>query len=290
MRGGGISKYNLCAKYQMAKWLKIIKEVKMIHIDDIKNVEKDSILLLAYNADYLAREAAKEAFIHHIKYDSLCQGQPVARYYHLHKNVWDTLTYEFNHSPLPHFYSSDFENIMQAISITQHLEGDIVEIGTFQGSSARAMLNFIHRSAINKKCYFCDTFEGFTYEEAQYSIDLRWANTHTETSLQRVQEYLSAYSNFTLHKANIITDNLPESISKICLANIDVDMYEAVKAALYKVKDKVVKNGIIIAEDYGHTPSLTGAQKAVEEFLEENPSCFMPLYMGLSGQMFLIKL
>ena len=65
-------------------------------------------------------------------------------------------------------------------------------------------------------------------------------------------------------------------------------MYEAVKSALYRVKDRVVRNGIVIAEDYGHTPALIGAQKAVDEFLEENPDIFIPIYLH-SGQMFLIK-
>ena len=91
-----------------------------------------------------------------------------------------------------------------------------------------------------------------------------------------------------LYKANIIKDKLPEEISLIAACNIDVDMYDAVKAALYQVKDKLVPNGIIIQEDYGHTPLLVGAQKAVQEFLQENPDMFTAIYMN-SGQMLLIK-
>ena len=49
-----------------------------------------------------------------------------------------------------------------------------------------------------------------------------------------------------------------------------------------------VKNGIIICEDYGHTPGLIGAQKATEEFLAENPDMFIKIYLN-SGQLFLIK-
>lgn len=111
---------------------------------------------------------------------------------------------------------------------------------------------------------------------------------HTNTSYDNVKERLSKYDNANVVKGNIISDELPAEIEKICVANIDVDLYEAVKAALYKVKDKVVKNGIIIAEDYGHTPTLIGGQKAVDEFIEENKNDFIPLYMN-SGQMFLIK-
>ena len=109
-----------------------------------------------------------------------------------------------------------------------------------------------------------------------------------DTSLEAVRNRLKIYQNARVIQGNIITDELPSEIQKISVANIDVDMYDAVKAALYKVKDKIVKNGIIIAEDYGHTPSLIGAQKATLEFLDENPDMFIPIYLN-SGQLFLIR-
>lgn len=271
-------------------WQRALQDVPIISIAQIADVPKDAILLLAYNADYLAQEAVKAANKAGVRYDALSQIVPVARFYHLHKNVYDTLMGEYYDHPKPHFYASDFENIMQAIMLTQHLHGDIVEIGTFQGSSARAICHFLKQSQIHKKAYFIDTFEGFTYAQAKDSKDARWADTHTQTSLEAVQTYLSAYTHFECVKQNIITDALPASIQSICVANIDVDMYEAIKAALSKVADKIVKNGIIIVEDYGHSPALIGAQVALEEFLQTYREQFMPLYMGLSGQMFLIRI
>ena len=187
-----------------------------------------------------------------------------------------------------HFCPVDFENIFQAIKAGQFLEGDYVEIGTFKGDSASAALNYMKKSGINKKAYFIDTYEGFNYDEAFNSNDTYWKSGHTDTSLERVSKRLEKYSNAKLVKGNIIKDELPEEIKQICVVNIDVDLYEAVKAALYKVKDKVVTNGIIIAEDYGHTPTLIGGQKAVQEFIEDNKNDFIPLYLN-SGQMFLIK-
>lgn len=154
--------------------------------------------------------------------------------------------------------------------------------------SASAALNYMKKSGINKKAYFIDTYEGFNYDEAFNSNDTYWKSGHTDTSLERVSKRLEKYSNAKLVKGNIIKDELPEEIKQICVVNIDVDLYEAVKAALYKVKDKVVTNGIIIAEDYGHTPTLIGGQKAVQEFIEDNKNDFIPLYLN-SGQMFLIK-
>lgn len=263
----------------------------VISVNEISNFkdEDNAIFVLAYNQDYSGIIAIKELQKYNLKYLSIEQyGTPQARYYHINEIAYRTLIDESKNNQLQHFCPGDFENIFQALEATKNLEGDYVEIGTFQGASARATLNYRNNANICKKCYFVDTYEGFTYDEANHSQDMLWANTHTETSMEKVNNYLADYDNYELIKSNIIQEELPEKIQKICAVNIDVDMYEAVKAALYKVKDRVVRNGIIIAEDYGHTPALIGAQKAVDEFLEENPNLFIPIYLH-SGQLFLIK-
>ena len=73
------------------------------------------------------------------------------------------------------------------------------------------------------------------------------------------------------------------------MCNIDVDIYDAVKSSLEKVSPLIVENGIIICEDFGHTPALGGANLSVREFLEtDEGKKYIPIYME-SGQMFLIK-
>ena len=260
-------------------------------VNDIESIkDEDVIIVQAYNNDFAGIEFLKEIDKYNLKYLSLTQyGKPQARYCHINKLAFDTMYDEWHNNPKGHFDSSDFENIFQALEITKNLEGNYVEIGTFQGASARAALNYMKRAGIKRDSYFFDTYEGFTYEESFNSRDTLWKNTHTDTCIDEVRSYLSDYPDARLVKANIITDILPDSISKIAVCNIDVDMYDAVKGALYKVKDLMVKNGIIIAEDYGHTPALLGAQKAVNDFLEENPLDFLPIYIN-SGQMFLIKM
>ena len=134
-----------------------------------------------------------------------------------------------------HFCPVDFENIFQALKASQTLEGDFVEIGTFKGDSASAALNYMKKANINKKAYFIDTYEGFNYEQALKSNDTFWKESHKNTSYDKVKERLTQYGNATVVKGNIISDDLPAEIDKICVANIDVDLYEAIKAALYKV-------------------------------------------------------
>lgn len=262
-----------------------------IKTDDIETYKQndDYIYVVGYNKDFLALDAIKKLSSLNLKYQIIEQASPITRYFQVDKIAMDTLIDEAGRlDKLPHFCPIDFENIFQALVQTKNLIGDYVEIGTFQGASARATLNYMKRAGINRKTYFIDTYEGFTYEEAKNSKDACWQNTHTETSVEQVTNFLSGYKNINIVKSNIISDELPSEIKDIAVANIDVDMYDAIKASLYKVKDKIVQNGIILMEDFGHTPWLIGAQKAFFEFIEENQNEFITL-LGSGSQMFLIK-
>ena len=266
----------------------IPREYNIIELSRIENYQNDDCMfVLIYNYDFNAINAVKKLTDLNLKYFPLWQAFPLARYFHTNELAFKVLLEESDNNHW-HFCPVDFENIFQALEICKSLSGDYVEIGSFKGDSASAVLNYMKKANITKKSYFIDTFKGFDYEEAYNSMDAQWQNTHKDTSFEEVKSRLSKYNNASVVQANIITDSLPECISEICIANIDVDMYDAVKAALYKVKDKIVHNGIIIAEDYGHTPSLIGAQKAVCEFLDENPDMFIPIYLN-SGQLFMIR-
>jgi hypothetical protein len=266
-----------------ANWL-LIKEND---ISQIKN-SKDCLVFVAYNDDTKACEIIEQLQSKNIKYMGGDQTLPMAHYYHTDQIAYDTLLDEYQNNKKPHFCYVDFENIFQAINMTKDLEGDFVEIGTYQGASARAALNYMKRAGIRRESYFFDTYEGFTYAEAQESLDAIWHDTHKETSVSAVQSYLAEHQNVHVVKSNIMTDSLPDSIKRIVVCNIDVDIYDAIVVALEKVKDLVVTGGVIIAEDYGHTPCLIGAQKAVREFLKKHPNMFYCVYLP-SGQLFMIK-
>ena len=149
-------------------------------------------------------------------------------------------------------------------------------------------MQYMKKANILRKCYFIDTYEGFNYEQARESVDTLWKGSHQDTSMELVDSRLADLGEYYLEKRNIITDGLPEQVEQIAVCNIDVDLYEAVYAALISVKDKVVAGGVIIAEDYGHTPNLSGAQYAIKKFGEENKDKYLQFYLS-SGQYILIK-
>jgi hypothetical protein len=192
------------------------------------------------------------------------------------------------------FGYGDFANITQVLEITRTMKGPFVEIGCFNGSSSCVAMKYLYDANINRNCYFFDVFDGFVYESAHTSADRIWSGTHQSHGIDAVKYRLSRFHaperglSVTVEKLNIITDELPKNVEQIAVANIDVDMYEAVLASLNKLAPLMAKSGIIIVEDPGHTPGLIGARVALERFLRNNCN-FMPLYME-SGQTLLISI
>ena len=193
------------------------------------------------------------------------------------------------------FGPHDFVNLLQAAEATRGLEGDFVEIGCFRGSSGCALLRYMKAARIRRRCYFFDVFEGFTYEAARSSADTYWSGSHQTEGRAVVEQRLRRYEcpengpSVVVVQSNIIQDPLPPEIQRICVANVDVDMYEAVLASLHRVAPLIVPGGILIVEDPGHTPLLIGARVALNQFLRSPTSDgFLPIYMQ-SGQTFLIK-
>lgn len=213
---------------------------------------------------------------------------PPARYFHRNRIAWDVLRAEAA-LPLPKFTLGDFENLLQALESTRHVPGDFIEVGVFQGRSAHCVLHYLQRAGLKRRAYLLDTFEGFNYEEAKTSKDAYWLDTHGDTSIERVRQFVSGFGDVIVERSNIITDPLPDGSGPFAVANIDVDMYEAVLVALQKIVPRLSPGGIAIVEDQGHTPFLGGAYLAVHEFLA-TPAArgLTPVHLP-SGQMFLVK-
>ena len=172
-----------------------------------------------------------------------------------------------------HGIGADFGNLLQFIDNAKNLDGDFVEIECYMGSSTCVMAIYIDKNKIDKNFFVYDYFDGFTYDEAKNSLDSIWLNTHKTDGKVNVEGRVKSRlterkNNFQIFQRNIIDEDALKEVNKISFANIDVDLYEAVYAALVHVHHKLCTNGIIVVEDAGHTPMLIGAKIALEEFLE----------------------
>jgi hypothetical protein len=203
------------------------------------------------------------------------------------------------HERVSHLNAIIHENICEALWVTRELEGDYVEIGVYLGGSALTAINMLDEisragaGCPSRTAWLLDTYDGFSYPEAFSSSDAMWAGTHSlfgvEKTMRHIDETLSGTATpRRLIACNICSDPLPTGISKIAVANIDVDMYEPTLTALTMISDLVVPGGIIICEDPASTPALYGAYLAMDEFVASKQGRdYVKLFKG--GQYFLIR-
>jgi hypothetical protein len=189
--------------------------------------------------------------------------------------------------------NEDFANLCQALLYTNTIPGDVVEVGCFRGSSGAMMLEYAAQKKLKPKTFrFFDVFSGFDYPEAIKSTDANRANTHATEGQAVVAERLKSRAGENIvhvEKMNIISDDIPAAVTQISLCNLDVDLYEAVHAGLFRLAPLISIGGIMICEDAGHLPALIGARVALQEFIESDAGkAFTPVHQT-SGQVFLVK-
>ena len=161
------------------------------------------------------------------------------------------------------------------------IPGEIVECGVFKGSSLSQFvkLRALYGHSSSKRIIAFDTFGKFPTKCS--SDDKKYLKNFTDEAgdqsiekneLLRIFKKLGVDNNLDLIKGNILK-TLPNFIKankhlKISLLHVDVDTYEPTRLCLEILYPHVVKNGVVILDDYGAFP---GANKAIDEFFNQKP-------------------
>jgi hypothetical protein len=178
------------------------------------------------------------------------------------------------------------------------VKGDFLECGVFKGVSLIRFASFIKIFEKKKRnLYAFDAFGSFP--STSRKEDLNFAQRHNKNlgngikinSLAKILKNKNI-NNFKLFKGNVI-DTIPEFLKikknkklKISILHLDVDVYVATKYILDTLYPYVVKNGIILIDDYKH---VSGATRAVNEFLKKNKKLKIEKFTFPSRPSFIIK-
>ena len=169
-----------------------------------------------------------------------------------------------------------------------NIEGDLVECGVYKGGNIILFDYLLEKYQLSKKIFAYDTFEGMS-EPSDIYIHIKnnlpsqtkknyeknnivWCYASLDEVKNNIKKFNLQFENkFKFIKGDVlktlkVKDNLPEKIS---LLRLDTDFYESTKIELEVLFPRLVKNGILIIDDYGH---WKGAKKAVDEYfnLKEN--------------------
>jgi hypothetical protein len=158
-----------------------------------------------------------------------------------------------------------------------NLPGDILEFGVFKGASLIRFLTYrsILENNFSRKIIGFDTFKKFPKQKK--TSDIKLVKDFTldaghPISKENLNKILvrKKFENFELIEGNV-ENTLKKFIkkndnTKISLLHLDMDVYKSTKFVLNLLEKRMVKNGIILVDDYG---TVEGATTAVDEFLKK---------------------
>ena len=126
----------------------------------------------------------------------------------------------------------------------KNLEGDILDLGCMKGGAGLLI------SKINQKgsTYLIDTFSGFHEEEKYHKKDM--------FVFTGISEIKGNIKKLKLKKTFVIKQQFPDkknlkNIKKLKMCHVDVNTYVSTKNSYNFIKNKIIKGGFIVFDDYG---------------------------------------
>jgi glycosyltransferase involved in cell wall biosynthesis/predicted O-methyltransferase YrrM len=183
------------------------------------------------------------------------------------------------------------ERLFSLYSLTKQIclddiPGDVVECGTYRGGAAALMAAVIQRYSLRpRQLYACDTFTGMpdpTAADRHAGVPANLTGFGAGTLSAPVAQYLDqicqllGVSEIVVPVPGLFAKTLPAlqaEVDSIALLHADGDWYESTMDIFKSLYQKVVPEGFIQIDDYGH---WSGCRQAVHEF-ERSQNAAFPL-------------
>jgi len=174
--------------------------------------------------------------------------------------------------------------------LRNEIPGDFLECGVWRGGSMMTIaLTLQAAGQTNRELYLYDTFTGMsppTPKDQRYdgttaaeimTIGGPGARVHAYASLDDVKTNLNrtGYPRDRIHYVQgRVEDTLPGTApASICMLRLDTDWYESTLHELVHLYPRLVTNGVLIIDDYGH---WRGSQQATDEYFRQlHPAPFL---------------
>lgn len=183
------------------------------------------------------------------------------------------------------------ERLFSLYSLTKQIclddiPGDLVECGTYRGGAAALMAAVMQRYSLRpRQLYACDTFTGMpdpTEADRHAGVPANLTGFGAGTLSAPVAQYLDqicqllGVSEIVVPVPGLFAQTLPAlqaEVNAIALLHADGDWYESTMDIFKSLYQKVVPEGFIQIDDYGH---WEGCRQAVHEF-ERSQNATFPL-------------
>lgn len=176
------------------------------------------------------------------------------------------------------------KELWNTVESVKNLKGNFIEIGVWRGGTAALILQQIINLNLSDKLFLCDTFKGVVKAGKE---DLYYKNgEHSDCSTFYIDQLFSLYFKFSKDKYSILEGIFPEETGKYIenekfkFIHLDVDVYQSTKDSFDYLLPKLVKDGIIIIDDY-EWKNCTGITKFVNELIEQKRND-IEIYNGIA--------
>ena len=176
--------------------------------------------------------------------------------------------------------------VVWALRSTQHVDGDLVELGVFKGHTTSFVAAYLDFGSWKKKWFLYDTFAGIPEEQLNTGWETVNETTYDGTySYEEVRDRFAKYENIEVIRGRvpeILSEQCPEKISFL---HLDLNSAIAEIAALEIVFDRIQPGGVIVFDDFGW-PSAKEQYAAETQWTKERGYDILELP---TGQGLLIK-
>ena len=181
---------------------------------------------------------------------------------------------------LVNFYQG-FE-LWKLVEQTDKLDGDVLEVGVWRGSTSIIMAAKLKYMNSNKHVYACDTFEGVVKSSSDHDNFYK-DGEHSDTSFEFVKNIVQ--NEFNLDNVTLLKGIFPEETEhfindrKFSFCHIDVDTYNSAKEVVNWIWDRLSTGGIIVFNDYGF-PMTRGITRLVNEYRKDSDKVVVHNFNG----------
>lgn len=160
-------------------------------------------------------------------------------------------------------------NIYRILKLTEHLDGDIAELGVFRGGTSKLMA----LTCPHKTVHMFDTFEGIPCKDEKYDgMNIG----DCKASLHEVKRYLQDIPNVVFHPG--LFPNTASSLQcNFSFVNLDADQYQSTLDALSYFYPRILRGGIIMLHDYT-TKCTKGIEQAVLQYKKQQALMCIPIW------------
>lgn len=185
--------------------------------------------------------------------------------------------------------------------VRAEIPGAIAECGVWRGGSMMLVAETLRvLGDTSRELYLYDTFEGLPKPDEVIDVDI-WGNraidgwrphaiderssTWARAGLEEVRANLlkTGYPEARLHLVKgLVEETLPHlAPERIALLRLDTDWYASTRHELEHLFPRLVRNGVLIADDYGH---FQGARQAVDEYIGLHKLALLLVRVDYSGR------